>query len=140
MPVAGNFAGNANADYTVFRASTNSWVTQVNGGGVLNFVHGTAGDVLVPADYDGDNIDDRAVYRPSTGQWYILKSTDGSVQIFAWGNSTDVPVPGDYDGDGKDDVAVYRNGTWWVNRSTGGSTVLAFGLAGDTPIPRRYLP
>ncbi|PYS99297.1 MAG: hypothetical protein DMF63_11780 [Acidobacteria bacterium] len=138
VPVAGNFAGSANADYTLYRLGV--WVTQVNGGGILNFVHGAAGDILVPADYDGDNIDDRAVYRPSTGQWFILRSTDGAVQAFAWGNSTDVPVPGDYDGDGKDDVAVYRNGQWWLNRSTSGPTTQFFGVAGDTPIPRRYLP
>ena len=140
VPVAGNFGGSANADLTVFRSSTNSWVTQINGGGTLNFVHGQAGDILVPADYDGDNIDDRAVFRPSTGQWFVLKSTDGTVSITSWGNSTDVPVPGDYDGDGKDDLAVYRNGQWWLNRSTAGTTVQSFGLAGDTPVPRRYLP
>jgi hypothetical protein len=140
VPVAGNFGGNSNADLTLYRSSTNSWVTQISGGGVLNFVHGTAGDILVPADYDGDNIDDRAVFRPSTGQWFILRSTDGAVVISAWGISTDIPVPGDYDGDGKDDVAVYRNGQWWLNRSTSGPTTVIFGIAGDTPIPRRYLP
>ena len=140
VPVAGNFGGSANADLTVFRSSTNSWVTQIAGGPTLNFVHGQAGDLLVPADYDGDNIDDRAVFRPSNGQWYILKSTNGSVAIVAFGTSTDVPVPGDYDGDGSDDVAVYRNGQWWLNRSTAGVTVQNFGIASDTPVPRRYLP
>ena len=140
VPVAGNFGGSSHADFTLFRSSTNSWVTQIAGGGILNFVHGQAGDLLVPADYDGDNIDDRAVFRPSTGQWFVLKSTDGTVSTTSWGNSTDVPVPGDYDGDGKDDLAVYRNGQWWLNRSTAGTTVQNFGLAGDTPVPRRYLP
>ena len=64
----------------------------------------------------------------------------GSVAIVAFGTSTDVPVPGDYDGDGSDDVAVYRNGQWWLNRSTAGVTVQNFGIASDTPVPRRYLP
>jgi subtilisin-like proprotein convertase family protein len=138
VPVAGNFGGTLNADLTVYRAGV--WVTQITGGGVLNFVHGSPGDILVPADYDGDNIDDRAVYRPSTGQWYVLRSTNGAVQIYAWGNSTDIPVPGDYDGDGSDDPAVFRNGQWWLLRSTAGAITQSFGLASDTPIPRRYLP
>jgi len=139
--VAGNFAGSNLADRTLYRPSTNTWVTQVAGGGVLAYAFGTAGDVLVPADYDNDNIDDRAVYRPSTGQWFVLRSTNGTVSITQFGGvAGDIPVPGDYDGDGSDDIAIYRNGVWWENRSTGGVTVQFFGSAGDLPVPRGYIP
>ena len=48
--------------------------------------------------------------RPSTGYWFILKSSTNfsSWQAFQWGASGDVLVQGDYDGDGMTDIALYR--------------------------------
>jgi hypothetical protein len=65
---------------------------------------------------------------------------DCSVEVVNWGNSTDVPVPGDYDGDGTDDVAVYRNGTWFILQSGGAPLIASWGVAGDIPIPAKYIP
>jgi hypothetical protein len=47
-----------------------------------------------PGDYDGDGRTDIAVYRPSTGEWFILKSSTnfGSWGTYQWGNPGDIPV------------------------------------------------
>jgi len=53
----------------------------------IGWGHGT--DVPVPGDYDGDGVADLAVWRPSTGHWYVRGMT-GSPQ---WGAHGDIPVP-----------------------------------------------
>ena len=72
-------------------------------------------DMPVPADYDGDNRDDIAVFRPSDGNWYFHFSGSGQFGGIHWGQNGDVPVPGDYDGDNRNDVAIFRAGTWFIN-------------------------
>jgi hypothetical protein len=77
--------------------------------------------VPVPADYDGDQRADVAVFRPSTGDWWVLLAS-GGMASYQWGATGDVPVPADYDGDQRADVAVFRpsTGVWWVLLASGG--------------------
>ena len=65
----------------------------------------------IPADYDGDGLDEPAWYRDSDATWWI--EDDLPVQFGIGGTDQvhgghDVPVPGDYDGDGYDELVVYR--------------------------------
>ncbi len=80
---------------------------------------------------------DLAVWRPSSGFWFIL-SSDSSQQTYQpWGSSDDLPVPADYDGDGRTDFCVFRpsSSTWWVMRSSDASYYsVNFGQSGDVPI------
>jgi hypothetical protein len=93
-------------------------------------------DKWVPGDYDGDFFADPAVYRPSTGQWFI-RQFGPSFRIVQWGIPGDIPVPADYDGDGRTDTAVYRpsNRTWYIP----GMAPIVFGDSrAILPLPADY--
>jgi hypothetical protein len=92
-------------------------------------------------DFDGDSFTDTAVYRPSTGDWFIINSSTNTVTISRFGANGDVPIDGDFDGDGRGDLAIYRpsSGVWFFQRSSDGTTLGAqFGTSTDKPIAGDY--
>ncbi len=92
------------------------------------------------ANFDGDLRSDISVFRPSTGIWYSLNSTDGNFQAVQFGANGDKVVSADYDGDGVSDFAVFRptEGVWYIQKSSGGFLIQQFGSNGDIPVVGDY--
>lgn len=147
VPAAGDWDGDGKADVGVYRSGTQTnpqgyFYYRPSSQPSVNFISypwGSPGDKPVIADYDGDGKVDPAVFRPSTGEWFIQRSRDGFYAI-QFGAAEDKPVVGDYDADGKADQAVFRpsNGVWYVWNSTAGFSAAQFGISTDKPAPADY--
>jgi hypothetical protein len=115
-------------------AGTSTLYAFTHGRGAFKVSLGTnASPTRFVADFDGNDKDDVAVWRPSNGTWYLEGQWSGT----QWGQAGDVPVPGNYDADAADEMAVFRpsNGTWYVNGEWAGTP---WGQAGDIPVPGNY--
>jgi len=146
----GDFDGDGQTDFAVWRGETGQWLIVRSGDGENSTEQwGAAGDayhdVIAPGDYDGDGRFDPAVFRRADGHWHIKLSSDGQTIDKLWGLGTDTPVPGDYDGDGRTDIAVWRGqtGEWLIARSSDGETqTVSWGASSapylDAPVPADY--
>jgi hypothetical protein len=155
--VPGDYDGDGLTDYSVWRPQTGIWYVLRSSDKTLltqkwgmqpvappQTISFLSTDEPVAADYDGDGITDFAVWRPDTGVWYILKSSENfsqnNPQVFRWGKLGDIPVPADYDGDRKTDYAVFRGNLWHIFQSQSASwRVVNFGKQGsDFLVPADY--
>jgi glucose/arabinose dehydrogenase len=88
------------------------------------------------ADLDGDLRTDIAVFRPSTGVWYVIHSSNSTLRIQGFGLEGDIPTTEDFDGDNISDIGVFRpsTGVWYHHRSSDNVVGIAqFGIDGDIP-------
>jgi hypothetical protein len=155
-PVAGDWTGSGKTRIGVFRPSTGEWYLDIDGDGVLDnctvdrcVTFGRAGDLPVAGDWTGRGITEIGVFRPSTGQWFLLTTAPTKLPgcavspcAYTFGTSVDLPVVGDWTGEGKTKIGVFRPGTgeWLLDFSGDGDgkscagQCLSLGAEGDVPV------
>ncbi|MFN0140054.1 MAG: FG-GAP repeat domain-containing protein [Pyrinomonadaceae bacterium] len=101
------------------------------------YIYASGGRLLAAEDANANAAPpaDLAVWRPSTGVWWVLGGVPGSQQVAqGWGMNGDIPAQGDFDGDGKTDFSIYRpsTGTWWILKSSDSTHyAVQFGISTD---------
>ena len=143
-----------NADRVgVWRPVSNQFFFDLNGNyewdsrGDDSASFGSATDLPVIGDWNGDGADDIGVWRPDSSTFFLDangndtwdSSTD---RVAPFGLSTDLPVVGDWNGDGVDDIGVWRpaSGTFFLDMN--GNRVwdpssdrsASFGISTDLPV------
>jgi hypothetical protein len=131
-----NYSGSGASDIGIYRDGR-FWYFQGSPANLVSLPLGQAGDVPLPADFDGDGRTDYALYNPDTRTFTWSRSSDGVINSVTTGNWGDVPVVGDFDGDGKADLAIYRpaDGLFWYTQSSNNQLVdVPIGVAGGLPV------
>ena len=82
------------------------------------FGYGDQVDTPIAGDWNGDGIDQIAVYR--SGVWLLDSDGDGSWVATnddraQYGGAGDEPIVGDFNGDGIDEIGVIRGDTWIID-------------------------
>jgi hypothetical protein len=125
-PIVGDFDGDGCDTVSIYRSSEQRFyiINHLGDGAAglgaadFSFQFGNRGDTPFAGDFDGDDIDEVALHRASTGFVYLRNTLDTGIadKEFFYGNPRDVPIAGDWDGDGIDTVAVFRpsDGNWYL--------------------------
>lgn len=118
--------------------STAGWSTRIAS---FKFPGCSAAPNRTWADFDGDGKTDISIFRPSSGEWWYLRSGSSGNAVAQFGTATDKITPGDFTGDGKTDLALWRptTGSWFIVRSEDSSFYsFPFGATNDIPIPADF--
>jgi hypothetical protein len=131
--VEGRLSTDASGDPALQTAQVALAFAVHSGSGNLGSGSGSDITTVVPpaaADFNGGGTD-IAIWRPSTGQWFVRNQF-----TLSWGLPEDVPVAGDYNGEGTTDIAIWRpsTGQWFVRDQF----TVSWGLPGDVPVPADF--
>jgi len=141
LTTASSGSGNGTVNYTVAQnTSASQRVGTITVGGQVHTVTqagAAAPNALRRVDFDGDGKTDISIFRPSAGEWWYFRSSDGGNGALQFGSATDKLTPADFTGDGKSDIAFFRpaSGFWFILRSEDFSFLsFPFGASGDIPV------
>lgn len=98
----------------------------------IQFAYGTANDLPVVGDWNGDGVDTLGIFR--NGVFYLRNSNStGPADIaVAFGTTGDLPIAGDWDGDGIDTIGIVRGNTVFLSNSNS-SGIVDISFAYGTP-------
>jgi hypothetical protein len=93
-------------------------------------------DVPVVGDWNGDGVDEPAVYRRTAASKFRLSATGAPAAVVGWGLPTDQPVVGDWDGNGTADLGVRRQkgNRFWLRNADGSAQVVKLGARPDLAV------
>jgi len=138
MPIAGRFLKGSTKDLGLWTLRNGMVELQsLNTGQTTTFRWGgRPGDILVPADYDGDGYDEIGVWQRTNQTWYWRHAPDGPVTQATFGSATGIPIPADYNHDGRVDLAYWepRDHKIFVSYDQGKSVALVI------PVPPNSIP
>ena len=149
-PVVGNWLGSRHETVKkigLFRGGV--WYLDINENNVFDWPgdsaigFGTAGDIPVVGDWNGDGFTEIGVFR--NGVWYLDMNGNGAFDwpgdsAIGFGMAGDIPVVGDWNGDGYAEIGVFRNGVWYLDTNGNGvfewpgDSAIGFGMAEDIPV------
>jgi hypothetical protein len=151
-------SGGTSVSIGVYRPSTGKWYLDVDMNGLWSgcgpdgcYTFGANGDWPVAGDWNNDGVAEMAVFRPSTGTWYLDLNANDNLDSCSvdrcfgpFGMSGDLPVAGDWNGDGIARIGVFRpsNGKWYLDLNGNGRLDSCgvdgcygpFGMSGDLPV------
>jgi len=146
IPVSGRFVQSSKSTIGFYLPRQSTWIFLKDSSAPdsKHTISVAQGGVPLVGDFDGDGLDDLAVYQPLSGLWSAWRS-DGS-KLFSsvsWGFRNAVPQVGDFNGDKLADLCVIdpASGVWYLTsplNKMAPRLISGWGYAAAEPITRDF--
>lgn len=138
IPIPGKFVKGSNKlNLAVYRPSNGTIYILKENELYQAIKYGSAEDKPVVGDFQGLGYDQIALFRKSTGQWFVYNPyVDREVAVRSWGLPTDVPMAGKFTNGTSHDLVAYResDGMYHSLNLSGATSHFQWGMVGDVPL------